>query len=188
MMTINPHRAGPDAEDALVAALLETYREARRRADRHAPVGARERILAHFERRGERLRGEKLVTAELVQHLIEGTAALPRPRPQQELEIRGEANQHAAGRFRVSNRTAQAATFELIVGDPVEGKRSVTVQFEPQRATLVAGHTRLVRIEVSLMGWDAGEQVTVPVECRWPTGRDRLWVVVGALAHAGFQP
>src|SRR3954468_19641807 len=109
-----------DAEDALLATLVEVHRR-KQRGDIAADGGdARARIVAHFARRGQRLRGERLVTAELIDRLFSASEALPPRRNQQEVRIAGRAGGTAAGRLRVSNRSSTPARFELVVGDPVE--------------------------------------------------------------------
>jgi hypothetical protein len=179
-------REGPDEENALVAALVEMHRARRQRSRDHGST--RERILSHFERRGERLRGEKLVTAELIERLFEGSVSLKPRRAQQELEIRGVAGTSAAGRIRVANRSQARASFDLVIGNAVEGERSPEVRFEPADGALGPGEACLVRVEAALAGWSSGERVTIPVECRWPTGADRLWLVVTASAAATPTP
>jgi hypothetical protein len=171
-----------DAESAMVAALVEAHRSRQRRSSERDPAGTRERVLGHFERRGQRLRGENLVTNEIVARLFEGSRALAPARVQQELEIRGEAGRSAAGRFRVTNRARTRASFELVIGEPLEGERRPSVRLEPRAGALAPGESCLVRIEASLSELSAGDRTTLPLECRWPNGADRLWLVVDALA------
>jgi hypothetical protein len=185
-MRLELGREGPDAENAFVAALVEMHRARRQRA--RDTGSTRERILGHFERRGERLRGEKLVTGELIERLFEGSVALGPRRAQQELEIRGVAGEVAAGRIRIANRSVAHASFDLAAGEAVEGERSPKLRFEPVGGALGPGESCLVRIEAGLAGWSAGERVTIPVECRWPMGADRLWLVVTALAPTNPMP
>jgi len=179
MRGMGPERT--EAESALVAALVEVHRAKRRRAAERDPAGTRERILEHFERRGQRLRGERLVTSELIVRLFETNGALAPRRAQQELEIVGAAGYSAAGRLRVTNRSEARAAFELVVGDVIDGEHRPRVALSPPAGTLDPGETRLVRVEAGLWDFAAGERVTLPVECRWPTGADRLWLVILAL-------
>jgi hypothetical protein len=169
-------------EDAILAALLKIHRAKTERTREAGAGGSYARILEHFERRGQRLAGEKLMTAEFVERLFEGGKALPRGGPQQELEIAGVTGGAAAGRFRVTNRSSARARFSFVVGDPVDGRARPEVSFDPPEGELEPGQTRLVRVAASLSGWRSGEAVTVPVECRWPEGRDRLWLIVSASA------
>ncbi len=170
-----------EEEDALLSALLQIHRSKQRELSKSDPRGAYGRILEHFTRRGERLRGEKLVTAEMIERLLEGRKALPPRAVQQELEIAALAGATAAGRFRITNRSKTSARFELVVGDALDGGRRPVIAFEPAAGTLAAGESALVRVEAPLTGWRAGESSTVPVECRWPSGRDRLWLVLTAI-------
>jgi hypothetical protein len=167
-------------EDAMLAMLVELHRRNQRPAPGAQRAGARDRVVDHFERRGQRLRGERLVTAELIERLFRGGEALPPPRAQQELALEGAAGASAAGRLRVTNRSAAHARFDLVVGSAVEGERAPDVRFEPQHGQLAPGASALVRVEASLLGWRAGERATLPVECRWREGADRAWLVVVA--------
>ncbi len=173
-------------EDALLAALLRIHRTKRQRQRERegAPNASYERILGHFAQRGDRLRGEKLVTAELIERLFEAGRVIPARRVQQELNIVGGAGSRAAGRLRLANRSATRARFEFVVGDPLEGGSPPRVVFEPHGGELDPGETRLVRVEADLGGWREGDAMTIPVECRWDKGRDRLWLDVSALPLA----
>ncbi|SRR6266545_3674903 len=183
-------REGGDAEDKMLAALVELYRrkQGRRGAGGGDRVDPRARVVAHFERRGQRLRGERLVTAELIDRLFAASETLPAARSQQEVHIEGVAGAEAAGRLRVSNRSAVRARFELCAGDPIDGGRRLEVRFEPASDELEPGASALVRVAVGLRGWAAGEQVTAPVECRWREGRDRAWLVIATHADPGQRP
>jgi hypothetical protein len=184
-MGVDFGRGADGEENAMVAALLEVHRRKQRLARSAVPHEAHSRILDHFERRGQRLRGEKLVTAELIERLFAAGAAIPARRPQQEIEIWGQAGGTAAGRARVINRTSASASFELVVGEPTEGKSSVDIRFEPASGTLAPNEALFVRVEASLMDWQAGARITVPVECRWRDGTDRLWLVIAAHTEPG---
>lgn len=172
-----------DEEDALLAALLQIHRTKRQqeRQREGEPSASYERILSHFAQRGERLRGEKLVTAELIERLFEAGRVIPARRVQQEVNLVGGAGSRAAGRLRLANRSATRAGFEFVVGDPLEGGSPPGMVFEPPGGELDPGETRLVRIEADLGGWREGDSMTIPVECRWDKGRDRLWLEVSAL-------
>jgi hypothetical protein len=91
----------------------------------------------------------------------------------------------AAGRLRIVNRSMAPAAFDVVVGDVLEGHRRPAVQLAPAAGTLDPGGSCVVRVEASLAGFAAGERVTLPLECRWPTGADRLWLVVTALPGPG---
>jgi hypothetical protein len=171
---------GSDAEDALLAAFVEVHRRKQQRAVGAAGGDARARIVAHFERRGQRLRGERLVTAELIDRLFTAGETLPARRNQQEIRIEGRAGGPAAGRLRVTNRSAAPARFELVVGDLIEGERRPELRFAPASGALAPGASQLVRVEAVLAGWRAGDRATLPVECRWRDGSDRAWLIVSA--------
>ena len=174
-----------DDEDAMLAALLELHRRKQERA-RPRDLGSNyERILKHFERRGERLRGERLITAELTERLLRGTATLPPPRLQQEMEITGTPGQTAAGRVRITNRSSVQAQFEIVIGRPLDGSECPSIDFEPRRSELGPGESCLLRVAVNLAGWKSGRSVTIPVECRWGAGFDRLWLVVSIPSAQG---
>ena len=175
------------AEDAMVATLLEFHRR-KRQATNQDPRGAHGRILDHFDRRGQRLRGERLITSELIERLFGARAALPSPRPQQELEIWGPAGATAAGRVRLTNRSHAKASFDLVVGEPDQGTRPSAIRFEPARGALEANETVLVRVEASLIGWEPGQRATLPVECRWREGTDRVWLVIAAQTGGSLVP
>src|SRR4051812_31053575 len=152
-MAMNFGSEDGDAEDALLAALVEVHRR-KQRGDRVVADGgdARARIVAHFARRGQRLRGERLVTAELIDRLFSASEAMPPRRNQQEVRIAGRAGGTAAGRLRVSNRSSTPARFELVVGDPVEGDRSPIVRLNPAHGDVEPGASEIVRVEAALDG------------------------------------
>jgi hypothetical protein len=179
-MGFETDRRSSDQEDALLAALLQLHRRRTSERARSAPASSYGRILEHFERRGQRLAGERLITSQIVERLFESTRALPSKGVQQELEIVGRAGGSAAGRFRVTNRSAATATFAFVVGEPAGGSERAPLTFDPPAGELAPGATALVRVEADLRGWRPAETVTLPVECRWPGGRDRLWLVVSS--------
>jgi hypothetical protein len=170
-------------EDAMLALLVELHRRNQQPPRGPRDPGARARIVEHFERRGQRLRGERLVTAELIERLYQGGAALPPARPQQEIALEGPAGGRAAGRLRVTNRSAETARFDLVVGEPVEGG-PLPVHFQPAHGALAPGASVLVRVEADLAGWRGGDRATLPVECRWRAGADRAWLSVVARPRA----
>jgi hypothetical protein len=165
-------------EDALLAALLQIHRAKAQRARQADPEGGYGRILAHFEERGHRLRGEKVVTSEIVERLFASTKVLAKQGPQRELELVGRAGTSAAGRFHVTNRSSESARFELVVGDALDHGPRPAISFTPAQGELGAGASILVRVEANLRSLRAGDRTTVPVECRWRRGRDRMWLVV----------
>lgn len=175
-------------EDAMLAALVEIHRRKQLRARTRNLDATQARILAHFERRGERLRGERLITSELLDRLFDASAAVPCRRAQQELLIEGPPGGAAIGRFSVTNRSGRSAQFELVLGDPVEGNRPVKVQFEPTTDSREPGQSGLVRVVADLRGWSSGERLTVPVQCRWREGSDRIWLVICSRATPGVAP
>src|SRR4029079_6376233 len=136
----------------------------------------------HFEQRGERLRGERLVTGELIERLFDGATALPAARVQQELAIVGPPGGVAAGRVRITNRSSEHARFDIVIGEPVENgepvedrNRPPTV-FDAMSKVLAPGESLLVRVEANLAEWGSGMSTTIPIECRWKYGCDRLWL------------
>jgi len=167
-----------DDEDAIVAAMVAMHRQKQGKRDRS--VGGYARVVGHFERRGERLRAERLVTEELMSRLLAGARELPPPSEHREMVLVGCAGRAAAGRLRVANRTGEGAPFELVSGEPVDGALRPALTFEPAKGLLDPGETRLVRVEASLAGFAPGDSVTVPVELRFRTGFDRIWLVVRA--------
>jgi hypothetical protein len=174
-----------EREDAAVAALVLLHRQRLRAAHRPGRGSEYQRIVAHFERRGERLRGERLATEELVERLFRANERLG-PRPvQRELEMHGPPGGSAAGRLRVTNSGPDARAFELTVGDAVSGTSAPEVRADPQRGTLGAGQSCWVRVEASLHGMAPGDSATVPIECRWDTGVGRIWLVVVADPREG---
>jgi hypothetical protein len=178
-MDFDLDRAGQDEEDMMLAALLALHRRKQKKA-RRDPRSDYERVLQGFEARGQRLRGERLMISELVERLFEGSRSLPVRKLQQELEITGPAGAAAAGRFGVTNRSAGRERFELVAGEPMEDGPRPQLVFEPAAGELEPGERLRVRVEAGLQGFEAGASVTVPVECRWRYGRDRLWLVVSA--------
>lgn len=178
----------PDSEqeDTAVAALLLLHRR-RQKATNKTKGSEYQRVVSHFERRGERMRGERLVTEELVQRLL-GASALLGPRPvQRELEVLGPAGGIAAGRLRVRNPSPLCRVFELSIGDSVSGTFVPEVRVDPQQGTLAEGESAWLRIEVSLDGIAPGASATLPIECRWETGIDRIWLVVTADLSEGVR-
>lgn len=172
-------REGSDDESALLAALVELHRKkerAARKADGESPYA---RVLDHFERRGKRLAGERLVTEEMIGRTFESVRSLPPPPVQQELEITGPLGASASGRFRVQNRTERAARVEWVVGEPLEGP-SAALSFEPPWLELGAGEAAMVRVTADLRGWAEPGSCTLAVECRAGGRRDRLWLTVSA--------
>jgi hypothetical protein len=167
-------------EEALLAALLAMHRRRQARA-RPRKGSTYARLLDYFERRGQRLRGERLATSELLERLV--PQGPPLRRIQQELALVGAPGTQAAGRFRVTNRSAAPARFDLVVGEPLEGEARPDVRFEPRHGCLEPGESSLVRVEASLAGLSAGQRITLPLECRWRTGFDRLWLILGAEAE-----
>jgi hypothetical protein len=179
-MTSRINRQSAEEEDALLSALLFLHRKKQERAREAEPNPRYARILDHFQGRARRLQEERVVTEELLERLFDGGKSLPPGAPHQELTIQGAAGGVAAGRLRVRNAAAETASFELVVGAPLEGERRVLVSCEPKAGTLLAGGTELVRVRADLGDFRAGEVVTVALECRWRTGRDYLWLSVQA--------
>jgi hypothetical protein len=176
---------GNEREDALVASLVALHRERRGKATPAAAGSEHQRVVAHFERRSERLRGEKLVTGEIVDQLLGASAALAERPVHRELELRGAAGASAAGRFRIRNRAIVPSAFELAVGEAISGPTPRAVRLEPGRQLLAPGETAWVRVEVSLAGFAPGERATLPVHCRWDGGWERLWLVAEAEPELG---
>jgi hypothetical protein len=179
-MTFNLDRRNVNEEDAMVAALLALHRRKQECTIYAQSDTSYRRILKHFEQRGERLRGERLVTAELIERLFQGSKALPIRRVERELEIIGPPGGRAAGRIRVTNRSSERARLELVIGSPLDGAHPPKVSFDRRQGELDPGEGGLFRVEANLLGWREGDSVTVPVECRWPRGKDRLWLVVSS--------
>ena len=175
---------GEEREDALVATLVALHRQRRGKATQ-AAGGEHQRVVAHFERRSERLRGEKLVTSEIVEQLLGASAALAERPVHRELELRGAAGGSAAGRFRIRNLATVPNGFELVVGDAISGPTPREVRLEPGRLLLAPGETAWVRVEVSLAGFAQGERVTLPLHCRWDGGWERLWLVAATEPELG---
>jgi hypothetical protein len=177
-MTTRLNGDGSEEEDALLSAILYLHRQKQRRALRAQPNSRHARVLDHFQSRARRLQEERLATEEVLERVHEGGRSLPPARPQQELVLSGVARAISAGRLRIRNRSERVADFELCAGDPIEGTRSVPVAFEPARGTLEKGGTLLVRVAADLARCRPGDRLTVPIECRWRTGRDRIWLVI----------
>src|SRR4051812_25737013 len=95
-------------EDAVVTALIEVHRRQQRRAVSETNDSAYARVLSHFEKRGHRLRGERLVTGELLDRIFSSARAVGPEAPQQELAIAGPIGERAAGRFVVRNASDEA--------------------------------------------------------------------------------
>src|SRR5688572_9104568 len=178
-------RPTSEKEDAAVAALVLLHRRRQERARKHSGGSEYQRVVAHFERRAQRLRGERLATAELVERLLGARDALPPPSLQRELELRGPARGTAAGRLRLRNASALSRGFELSVGEPLAGARMPEVRLDPQRGTLAPNGECWCRVEVSLPELAAGSAVTLPIHCHWEGGRERIWLVVRADGSAG---
>jgi hypothetical protein len=171
-----------DSENVLLAALVELHRKKQRNAQRTTGDSAYTRVLEHFEKRGKRLRGEMLLTEELVERSLGGARAMPAQETQQELEIVGPVGDTASGRFRVQNRASHPARIELVVGEPLAGP-TPTLSFEPAQLELHPGATALVRVVADLRVFREPGSCTVPVECRAGGRRDRLWLIVTAFAR-----
>jgi hypothetical protein len=167
-------------EDAVVAALLELHRKKQRAQRPTGKGGGYVRVLEHFEKRGQRLRGERLVTEELLGRLVDAARSLPPPAVQQALEIAGPIGGVALGRFRITNRSAEHTRVDLVVGEPLEGPSPAGITFDPAKPTLAPGETRLVRITVDLETTPAATSSVLPVEARGGGRRDRLWLTVTA--------
>jgi hypothetical protein len=166
-----------DEEDAMIAGLLALHR--RKQANiRGAGENEYERIARHFADRAQRLRGERLLTGELIAQLFDGAATLPRARVQQELVLVASPSGRAAGRFSVVNRTPRRAAFELVVGESLALEPRAALALSPAAGSLEPAGKCLVCVEADLHHWPAGATATLPVECRWPEGRDRIWVVL----------
>jgi hypothetical protein len=177
-------RSGLADEDAIVAALVSMHDDRRRQADA-VDKSAYERILEHFERRGERLRGERIATAEFLERVFREADSLPSPCPQQELEIFGPIGGKAAGRFRLANPTGDAVRVELVVGEPLEGGLVPSIEFAPDQVELPPEGVTYVRAAVALDGWTSPKTMTIPIECRARTSRSRLWLVVHGIGDDG---
>lgn len=181
-MTSRVNGGDSEEEAALLSAFLFLHRQKQRRTA-PAPSNARHaRVLDHFQNRARRLVEERAVTEEAIARVFEAGQQLPSRPAQQELQLFGAAGATAAGRIRIRNRSAHSAHFELCVGEAIDGDAQPSIECEPARGTLAAGATQLVRIAADLKGLTAGGRVTVPVECRWRSGRDYLWLVITAEA------
>jgi hypothetical protein len=167
-----------EEEDAVVGALLLIHREneARARKRRGEPADP----AAELRRRAQRLREERARTEEAVERLLAGARALPAQPVHQELELVGSPHGVAAGRVRIRNRSDSRARFELVYAELSEAGPRVKLDFEPQASELEPGEARLVRVRADLAEFRAGDCVSVPVECRWAFGRDRLWLSIRA--------
>jgi len=179
-MTSRVNGDGSEAEAAMLSAFLYLHRQKQNRAERAQPNPRYARVLDHFQTRARRLQDERVVTEEVIERVLEGGKRLP-PRPaQQELELVGVAGGTAAGRVRIRNRSERLADFELCIGQAVAGAVPVAIECQPPRGALAAGDTALVRVAADLGRFRAGDSVTVPIECRWRTGHDYLWLVIRA--------
>jgi hypothetical protein len=171
------------AEDAVVSALVEIHRQRQRRERRESGDSAYARVLSHFEKRGQRLRGERLVTGELLDRIFSSARSVGPEAPQQEVAIAGPVGSVAVGRFVVRNQSKGAATVSFAVGDALDGPGTPALRFSPERPVLGPGEAITARVEADLGGLRPGVSVTVPVECRTGAQRARLWVVVEAFAR-----
>jgi hypothetical protein len=170
----NTMQESRERENELVAALATIHRRQRPLTGDPNPYA---RIVDHFDRRGQRLRGEQLVTSQMVARLFKAATSLP-PEIQQEILLDLGENAVAVGRFRVSNRTEASAEVEFLVGDPEPAATKVEVSFAPGRPEIAAGGSVVVRIQVRVTGSRPADALVIPVECRSRGARDRLWVVV----------
>lgn len=170
-------------EDAILATLVALHRKKVTRARASSGESAYQRVVEHFSRRGQRLRGERLVTAEMLERLVSAARRLPSAPAQQELAVRGPAGGVAAARLRIVNRTGRPERAELVIGEPEGAHPSSLVVVTPQRFGLESGAAVVVRIAVHLDGWREGDTLTLPIECRRDGRRDRIWVVVSATAR-----
>jgi hypothetical protein len=182
-----------ETEDAMLAALVRLHRRNQERGRPAAGGAPYQRILDHFDRRAQRLRGERVVTAELMERLFDGARGLGKGGAQQELIITGPPGGRAAGRLRVRNHSGRRARFDLVVGEAVvgaaiEGGAAPAIRFEDGGGELDPGQARLLRVEADLAAMPAGGRVVVPVECRWDCGWDRLWLVVIVDGEEGAGP
>jgi hypothetical protein len=168
-----------EEENALLAALVELHRKKQHNTRRASGDGAYARVLEHFERRGKRLRGELLLTEELIERSFGDARKLPPPPAQQELEIVGPMGGTASGRFRVHNRTSHVARVEIVEGEPLGGSPP-PLRFEPGSVEIEAGAAALVRVVADLRAFREPGSCTIPVECRAGFRRDRLWLIVTA--------
>lgn len=171
-------RGTREEQNALFAALLELHRSKQQRARKHEGDSAYGRVLDHFERRGKRLAGERVVIEQLLGSALRGEQALPPP-VHQELVISGALGGSASGRFRVHNRHARAVRVELVTGEPLEGT-APALRFEPPSFDLAPGAAALVRVVADLGAVRTASTCTVPVECRIEGSHDRLWLVIEA--------
>jgi hypothetical protein len=174
----DPWNSDGEREESLMAALVELRRR-KERSQRRSEGGVYQRVVSHFERRGNRLRGERLLTEELIGNLLRGARSLPPAPVQEELIIDGPLGGTAAGRFRVVNAGPSAARVEPVVGEADSGEQP-SIRFDPANPVLAPGEACIVRVSVDLAGWRTPRTVTVPVECRAGAHRRRLWLVVTA--------
>jgi hypothetical protein len=172
-------------EDALVAALLEIHRGQQRRAPGGASESAYARVLSHFEKRGRRLRGERLVTDELLDRLFSSAKAIEPALPQQEVAIAGPIGAVAAGRFVLRNPSPVPQQVGFAVGAGLDGGWQPALRFSPERPALAANGACVVRVEADLGQASSPVSVTIPVECRTGGRRARLWLVVEAFDARG---
>jgi hypothetical protein len=167
-------------EDAFVAALIELHRRKQRAARGASEGGAYARVLQHFETRGQRLRGERLITEELLERLVSSARVLGAAPVQQEIAIAGPVGGIAAGRFRVTNPSSEHVAGDFVVGDPLEGGWRPHLRFTPAQARLDPGGGCLVKVEAALGDAPGPAAVVLPIECRAGGRRDRIWLAITA--------
>jgi hypothetical protein len=173
-------RSKDELEDAAVAALIELHRRRVQKTQRNAGRSEFERVVNHFERRTERLRGERIATEELVSRLLGGTRTLLRAYPQKELELHGPCGGVATTRLCIHNRARERQSYELTVGSRVDGPVEPEIRIEPRSGALDASTKCWLRLEVSLAGFESGSRITVPIQCHWTGGLERIWLTVHA--------
>jgi hypothetical protein len=179
-MKVGIEQDGSDREDAIVAALVVMHRRREEQARARSASSEYQRAVSQFERQGERLRGERLVTRELVGRLLGANQVLKRAEVQRELEIRGPRGGVAVGRIRIRNAAERARAFELSVGAPASGGVAPVISLEPARGTLAPGGVAFLRVEAQLRTLPMGEPVSLPLHCHWDAGLERIWLVVRA--------
>jgi hypothetical protein len=176
-------KTDPAVDDALFNALVAMHQR-RQRGPGGSDAGSYAHVLRHFAARGQRLHNERLVIEQLIARTFASVEALaPAPR-QHELVIVGDAGAHAAGRFRLENRTRQTVRPTFVVGECIEGGLVPPLSFEPERAELAAGAAMRVRVSADLRAVCEARSLTVPIECRAADQRDRLWLVITAQAES----
>jgi hypothetical protein len=174
-------------EDAVVAALLELHRHKQRERQPSGKTSSYARVLEHFEKRGQRLRGERLVTEELLGRLVGAARRLPPAQVHHALEIAGPVSGTAVGRFRVTNRSSEQVRVDLVVGEPLEGEMRPAITFDPAVPLLAPGQTCLVRVAADLGATSSPATSVLPVEARCGGRRDRLWLTVAAFDGGGNE-